>query len=462
MSTCQILCRNLKRYQLFKTCFINFESKRWSGSSYKRRKLKQQQKLDKINQLLGENAKKAHRVYVWGCASTGALGIKSYLKPEPPQRVITHTNKPTRLKFMDIHGYQVSLAACGYGFTIFYTRTPNGYVLHGTGINTDSQLGFHESPPRSGRILDYIIEPAVINLPLNEPESTKITDIACGRAHTLLLTDKEGVFSLGNNSYGQCGRPIVDHEIYSHSSVVHRIKYLPENIVKVVCGQDHSFFLVDTGEVYSCGLAADGQTGLGTYREEWKPSQVKGDIEGVKIVDVAGTADCVLAVSEQGELFGWGNSEYNQLAMVTHETQVNTPKHVQLSHCGKIKKAAAGGSKCAILNDKGQVFVWGYGILGKGPKLESCTVPEMIPETLFGRNELQENSYVVDLKCGIGHFAALTNNNELYTWGKDKQGCLGLGVKRDQFFPLKVSVPAEVHKVFCGVDHMIAACRSFC
>ena len=33
-----------------------------------------------------------------------------------------------------------------------------------------------------------------------------------------------------------------------------------------------------------------------------------------------------------------------------------------------------------------QVWVWGYGILGKGPRLETAAVPTMIPGTLFGDN----------------------------------------------------------------------------
>lgn len=43
-----------------------------------------------------------------------------------------------------------------------------------------------------GRVLDYVIEPAYIDLSFNHRDSTKITQVACGRAHTLILTDKEG------------------------------------------------------------------------------------------------------------------------------------------------------------------------------------------------------------------------------------------------------------------------------
>lgn len=55
-------------------------------------------------------------------------------------------------------------------------------------------------------------------------------------------------------------------------------------------------------------------------------------------------------MSNEGDLFAWGNSEYNQLSLVTEETQINTPTYLPLKDCGKIVKAASAGSKCAILN----------------------------------------------------------------------------------------------------------------
>lgn len=79
---------------------------------------------------------------------------------------------------------------------------------------------------------------------------------------------------------------------------------------------------------------------------------MKGDIEDVKITDIASRADCVLAVSDSGDVFGWGNSEYCQLSMVTDETQVNIPRHLPIRNCGKVKKVAAGGSACMLLNGK--------------------------------------------------------------------------------------------------------------
>ncbi|XP_041361472.1 RCC1-like G exchanging factor-like protein [Gigantopelta aegis] len=430
------------------------------GETWKQRVLKREKIKEQVTEYIGVNAQRAERVYVWGCAVTGALGIKSYLKPEKNQIPKLKQSRPARLKFIDENDIKVKVAACGYGFTLYYARVPGGYKLFASGINTDSQLGFHEMPRKSGRILDYIIEPAVVNLPLQKPESTRIRHLACGRAHSLILTD-EGVFSLGNNAYGQCGRPVVEEEVYGKNPTINKVSNLPDNISQVVCGQDHSLFISTTGELYSCGLGSDGQTGLQSYEIVSSPTRVKGDIDGEHIVSAAGKGDCVLAVSDKGDLFGWGNSEYNQLALVTDHAQENIPRHIPLKNCGKIIRAASGGSICAILNDAGEVYVWGYGILGKGPVVDASEAPQLIPKTLFGQSELQPDVKVKDIDCGIGHFAALTDHGDVFTWGKNREGCLGLGKPGDQFFPLKVSLPAEAHSVSCGVDHMIALCRSF-
>lgn len=65
--------------------------------------------------------------------------------------------------------------------------------------------------------------------------------------------------------------------------------------------------------------------------------------------------------------------------------------------------------RCARCNaGEGHVFVWGYGILGKGPNLVETALPEMIPPTLFGLTELNPEVRVSRIRCGLSHFAALT------------------------------------------------------
>nr|XP_025873247.1 RCC1-like G exchanging factor-like protein isoform X1 [Vulpes vulpes]XP_025873248.1 RCC1-like G exchanging factor-like protein isoform X1 [Vulpes vulpes]XP_025873249.1 RCC1-like G exchanging factor-like protein isoform X1 [Vulpes vulpes]XP_025873250.1 RCC1-like G exchanging factor-like protein isoform X1 [Vulpes vulpes]XP_025873251.1 RCC1-like G exchanging factor-like protein isoform X1 [Vulpes vulpes]XP_025873252.1 RCC1-like G exchanging factor-like protein isoform X1 [Vulpes vulpes]XP_02 len=308
------------------------------------------------------------------------------------------------------------------------------------GLNKDSQLGFHRSHKDKTRGYEYVLEPSPVPLPLDRPQETRVLQVSCGRAHSLILTDCEGVFSMGNNAYGQCGRNVVENEIYSESHKVHRMQDFDGQVVQVVCGQDHSLFLTDKGEVYSCGWGADGQTGLGHYDITSVPTKLGGDLAGVNVVQVATYGDCCLAVSAEGDLFGWGNSEYLQLASVTDSTQVNVPRCLPFSGVGKVKQAACGGTGCAVLNGEGHVFVWGYGILGKGPNLVETAFPEVIPPTLFGLTEFNPGVHVSHIWCGLSHFAALTSKGELFVWGKNIRGCLGIGRLEDQYFPWRLQV----------------------
>ncbi|CAG0906173.1 unnamed protein product, partial [Darwinula stevensoni] len=178
-----------------------------------------------------------------------------------------------------------------------------------------------------------------------------------GRAHTLILTEDGIVWSLGNNGYGQCCRPIIKDEDYLKSSTIHLIHGpwdSDDPITNVTCGQDTSFFLSKKGRVFSCGWGGDGQTGLGHCNSVSHPSLIKGDIEGERISKISSTFDTVLALSEKQEVFGWGNSEYCQLEPGgIKEMSCNVPVQLKFQpEIGKIVDIAAGGSLVAVLNGK--------------------------------------------------------------------------------------------------------------
>lgn len=62
-----------------------------------------------------------------------------------------------------------------------------------------------------------------------------------------------------------------------------------------------------------------------------------------------------------------------------------------------------------IHSEKGQVYVWGYGILGKGPKVDHLNKPSLLPMQLFGLNQLNTDIKVIDIKASLNHFAAITS-----------------------------------------------------
>ena len=77
--------------------------------------------------------------------------MKTYLKPQKHQTPVLSQGRPSRLRFMDENHFKVYDVACGFGFTLFALERNKKFHVFGTGINTDSQLGLHEFPRKSGR-----------------------------------------------------------------------------------------------------------------------------------------------------------------------------------------------------------------------------------------------------------------------------------------------------------------------
>lgn len=415
-----------------------------------------------INEYVKEGkTKKTRQVLVCGLGAVGSLGLPKFYRPDKSkvedfkkrsQALQATFKRIPRLKPSD----KIFDIACGYGFTVIAAKLDNSsHSVVGFGLNTHSQLGFQSSRP--GIPLEIVSEPMPIWLPTDD----KIKSVGCGRSHTLCLSEEGAVYSLGNNSFGQCGRAIVEDEEYFGSKRVQKIESLPEDIDQVVCGQDNSFFITKKGSLYSCGWSADGQTGLGHFKTQWEPQQVKGDLQYSQIVKVSASADTVLALSEEGNVFGWGNSEYSQFRRMLNDEseQFTSPRFLNLENDipGKIVDIAAGGTMCAVLNDVGQVFVWGFGLLGKGPKVEHSSQPTLIPESLFGMNAYNPDTKVVKIFAGISQMAAITNMGDLFAWGRNRACSLGLSHGQPQWFPMQVDMNlSHVKKIAMGVDHSCA------
>ena len=105
------------------------------------------------------------------------------------------------------------------------------------------------------------------------------------------------------------------------------------------------------------------------------------------------------------------------------------------------------------------MFIWGYGILGKGPNLDQSNEPVKLPPPLFGCNEFNPDTTVQAISCGLGSNAAINSDGDLFMWGKNRSECLGLGNFKDQYFPLKISLGGQVKEVSLGVEHTAVLCK---
>ena len=98
-----------------------------------------------------------------------------------------------------------------------------------------------------------------------------------------------------------------------------------------------------------------------------------------------------------------------------------------------IAKVVCGESHTLALTDNGDVYSWGRGYegqLGIRKSIETVSIPKYI-DTLFRKR-------VVDIACGSRHSMAIDENGDLYTWGEGRCGQLGRGKERSTIYPTKV------------------------
>ncbi|CAH8463597.1 unnamed protein product [Heterobilharzia americana] len=403
---------------------------------------------------------------------------------------------PVRLKTLSEKGIHPIKAACGYGFTTYICESSySDFCVYGCGINSDGQLGYQstgiEGKLSSGDLVNVVPEPVKLDICLTntEKKTYRPSHVACGRAHTIISYEnfKEStestpplIFSLGNNVFGQCGREMIAGEKYGQDTgVVTKIFVPPEikSVKKIVCGQDHSMLLSSDGVVYSCGLGSDGQTGLGHYDPVDRFTPVKGALMNERVCLLSSRGDTVLALTESNKLYAWGNNEYGQIWPFDQNVQVAEPVHLNLDHCivptesnvsadsvhiGEVQSIACAGSMCCIVNKIGQVFVWGYGCIGLGPKVNFSPRPTLIPPGLFMPAVVDSPSRVNYISAGLHHFIVQNTDGLLWAWGAPRGGlyCLGLGTQvsknaDNQTYPMPLLLPIKSTRVACGVDHTV-------
>ncbi|XP_010893685.1 serine/threonine-protein kinase Nek8 isoform X2 [Esox lucius] len=113
-----------------------------------------------------------------------------------------------------------------------------------------------------------------------------------------------------------------------------------------------------------------------------------------------------------------------------------------------IKSVSCGDLFTTCMTDRGIIMTFGSGsngCLGHG-NFNDVTQPKIV-EALLGYE-------LVQVSCGASHVLAVTNDREVFSWGRGDNGRLGLGTQDSHNSPQQVCVPAdfEAQRVLCGVD----------
>lgn len=301
-----------------------------------------------------------------------------------------------------------------------------------------------------GSRLQYSNTPLLIeSLPIRG-----IVQVSCGQYHTLAVHENGSVYSWGWAVHGQLGHGSIENEHLPRA-----IDYFRHiSVQKVSAGYCHSIALDRLGIVYAFGSGMFGQLGDEIQRKCATPQPLINITECV--ADISGRFFQNVAISSTGRsLYVWGcNPQTVQLkAQCIRRQRLNRSKELasnvdvdrqqtsnnqsnsesfgknkmDTSHLtvrkidldeldGRAIRCDTGSLHTLLLTDTGRVYSWGRG--PDGQMGHDCK-KELIKPTLISK---LEQHHVIDIAAGLDYSLALTNQNELFAWGCNTCGQLGL------------------------------------
>ncbi|XP_058116339.1 uncharacterized protein LOC131288341 [Anopheles ziemanni] len=230
----------------------------------------------------------------------------------------------------------------------------------------------------------------------------------------------------------------LEKTLYTFSVVIdHRkTKTFDADIVSLAANSKHCLVLLSSGRLFRYNPLEDRLMPLEFLGVE----RVKDDQAIESITHLAG-GECVTVACTSL------NAVYN----IPNKT-VTMPKHV------RIRKVVAGFEHCLLLTTNGDVYSWGGGLrgqLGNGEIVAPQDTPQLV-EPLAGVK-------IVDIAADGWHSAAVSSFGDLYTWGWNNQGQLGLldpkhdghVVTQPQLVTFPDGAELTVERVHCGIGHTV-------
>ncbi len=339
-----------------------------------------------------------------------------------------------------------------------YCINTTGKNLIGCGNDDYFQVGLQESTYRFKAYRNYstmtLTRPIKSNVPKFEPTSfpkedslTEFNRIDMGKHHTVALTAEGKVYVWGTGYYGQLGistkviamnqavifdeslkevdydfdrTEVTEDDILIEQDGFCPIVYLPIQIklkvliASVACGDYHTLLLDCSGSIHSIGLAANGRLGLHSQQKRNVETAKKIPID-VKFARIACTAHSSMAIDNSGKLYTWGCEDDGVLGHSLGE-DIWFPTKIKV--LDKVHSIYTGPKTCACLDYHGKMYVWGLFI---GEKI----VTPKLWEPFSGNEEIN----IRQIALGQSHFGILTDDLNVYTWGSNEFGQLGLGIE---------------------------------
>ncbi|GAA0416709.1 hypothetical protein Acor_63820 [Acrocarpospora corrugata] len=202
-----------------------------------------------------------------------------------------------------------------------------------------------------------------------------------------------------------------------------------DHFTKIAAGWTHTLAIGESNSVWTWGSNEHGELGNGTTSTgaTIKPARVDG-LTGV--VDVSAGWGFSMAVTADGTVWTWGDNARGQLGDGTHKPRTLPVPVTQSTGLPAIAAVSAGRDFSTARTETGEVWTWGAnseGTLGLGVTGDRPT-PSLVT-SLTG---------VRQISAGGRHVLALRTDGRVWGWGDNGAGQLATSVSNDALSPVPV------------------------
>lgn len=260
--------------------------------------------------------------------------------------------------------------------------------------------------------------------------------VQTGANHCIVLKTDGTLWTWGNNSNGQIGNG-GSSDIFNPYQVGWADDWSTVGTGK---SSAHNLAIKNNGTLWAWGDNFYGQLGFDAGQDYSTPQQVGTASDWHK-------AYCgmffSIAIKTDSTLWGWGSNEFGQVDESNSDNFILVP--TQISQDSSWTELSCGDAHCLALNSAGDMYAWGYNLLGTVGNGNSG-----VGSNATLQHIATEHTWL-SVAAGDSHSLAVRSDNTLWSWGASAYGELGNGMLNSQnSLPAQVGTQSDWAKVFSG------------